>query len=146
MAPKVVQSDPKGLQNGALAGHFDDFFCKKPTLHPTAYLVCFKHILKVLGSPVSKTFLLEMSVGCRSPKKLALYQFFSSLSENVSKWVPTWWGEKVKKSISFCSFSHRSPFGCPWLQFHCLWGSLGIIFAPFQVLWASFWHPWALPK
>ena len=93
LVPKVLQSDPKGLQNGALDGHFDDLICKKPTLHPTAYLLCFRHILGVLGSPVWQKFLLEMCVGFRSPKKLSLCHFFSYLGENVSKWVPKWEGK-----------------------------------------------------
>ena len=76
LVAKVLQSDPKGLQNGALAGHFDDFFCKKPTLHPTAYLLCFRHILEVLGSPVLKKFLLKMCVGSRSPKKAVTFSLF----------------------------------------------------------------------
>ena len=74
--PKVLQSDPKGLQNGALGGHLGDFFCKKPTLHPTAYLLCFRHILEVLASPVLRKFLLEMCVGSRSPKKAITLSLF----------------------------------------------------------------------
>ena len=93
LVPKVLQSDPKGLQNGALGGHLGDFFCKKPTLHPTAYLLCFRHILEVLGSPVLRKYLLGMCVGSRSPKKAVIFSLFSSLGENVSKWVPKWEGE-----------------------------------------------------
>ena len=69
LVPKVPQSDPKGLQNGALRSPFDYFFCKKPTLHPTAYLLCFRHILEVLGPPVFTKLLVETCVGSRSPKK-----------------------------------------------------------------------------
>ena len=76
LVPKVLQSDPKGLQNGALDDHFDYFFYKKPTLHPTAYLLCFRHILEVLGSPVLRKFLLEMCVGSRSPKKAVTLSLF----------------------------------------------------------------------
>ena len=101
LVPKVLQSDPKGLQNGALGGHFGDFFGKKPTLHPTAYLLCFRHILEVLGSPVLRKFLLEMCVGSRSPKKAVILSLFLIFSENVSKWVPKWEGETVKKIVFF---------------------------------------------
>ena len=135
--PKVLQSVPRGLQNGALAGHFDDFFCKKPTLHPTAYLLCFRHILEVLGPPVLKKFLLEMCVGSRSPKKPSLLHFFSSLGENVSKWPPKWGWEKVQKLIFFSLVplwvplgSFSLTFGLPGYHFGTFLGALGIILAP----------------
>ena len=150
LVTKVVQSDPKGLQNGALGGHFDDFFCKKPTLHPTAYLLCFRHILEVLGSPVLKKFLLKMCVGSRSPKKAVTLSLFLIFRRKCVKMGAQMGGGKSPKN---CSFSHWSPFGCPWVHCHCILHSLGSILAPFGFIfvefcspWASFWHPWAPPK
>ena len=82
------------------------------------------------------------------PKKPPLFHFFSSLSENVSKWVPKWEGEKVQKIVFFlivellgvtrwawASFSHPGHnfgtlFGCPWVHFCWILKSLGIILAP----------------
>ena len=110
LVPKVLQSDPKGLQNGALGGHLGHFFCKKPTLHPTAYLLCFRHILEVLGSPVLRKFLLEMCVGSRSPKKAVTLSLFLIFSENVSKWVPKWEGAEVPKTALFLI---GPPLGAP---------------------------------
>ena len=126
--PKVLQSDPKGLQNGALGSHFENFFCKKPTLHPTAYLLCFRHILGVLGSPVLKKFLLEMCVGSRSPKKAVTLSLFLIFRRKCVKMGAQMGGEISPKN---CPFSHWSTFGCPWVHFPWLLGSLGIILAPF---------------
>ena len=131
LVPKVLQSDPKGLQNGALGGHLGDFFCKKPTLHPTAYLLCFRHILEVLGSPVLRKFLLEMCVGSRSPKKAVILSLFLIFSENVSKWVPKWEGAEVPKTALFLI---GPPLGAP-----------GFIFLDFWAPWASFWHLFGCP-
>ena len=55
------------------------FFWEKPTLHPTAYLLCFRHILQVLGLPVLMQFLVEMCLGSRSPKKAVTLSLFSHL-------------------------------------------------------------------
>ena len=102
LVPKVLQSDPKGLQNGALGGHLGDFFCKKPTLHPTAYLLCFRHILEVLASPVLRKFLLEMCVGSRSPKKAITLSLFLIFRRKCVKMVPKWEGAEVPKTALFC--------------------------------------------
>ena len=114
LVPKVLQSDPKGLQNGALDGHFDDLICKKPTLHPTAYLLCFRHILGVLGSPVWQKFLLEMCVGSRSPKKAVTLSLFLIFRRKCVKMGAQMGGEISPKN---CPFSHWSTFGCPWVHF-----------------------------
>ena len=143
LVPKVSQSDPKGLPNGAPGARFDYFFCKKPTLHPTAYLVCFRYILRVLGSPVLKKFIVEMCVGSRSPKKAVTLSLFLIFRRKCVKMGAQTGGGKSPKN---CLFSHWSPFGCPWVHFPWLLGSLGIILAPFWVPWPSFWHPWAPPK
>ena len=131
MVPKVLQSDPKGLQNGALGGHFGNFFCKKPTLHPTAYLLCFRHILEVLGSPVLKKFLLKMCVGSRSPKKAVTFSLFLIFKRKCVKMGAQMGGQIAPKSRLF---SHWSPFGCPWVHFLDFWPP-----------WASFWHLFGCP-
>ena len=143
MVPKVLQSDPKGLQNGALGAPFDDFFCNKPTLHPTAYLLCFRHILQVLGPPVLKKFILDMCVGSRSPPKAVTLSLFLIFRRKCVKMGAQMGGEISQKN---CPSSHWSTFGCPWVHFPRLLGSLGIILAPFWPLWASLWHLWAPPK
>ena len=125
MVPKVLQSDPKGLQNGALGGHFDYFFCKKPTLHPTAYLLCFRHILEVLGPPVLKKFLVEMCVGSRSPTKavtLSLFLIFRRKCVKMGAHIGV--GEGPKNRL----FLICPPLGVP-----------GFIFLDFWPPWASFW-------
>ena len=114
LVPKVLQSDPKGLQNGALDDHFDYFFYKKPTLHPTAYLLCFRHILGVLGSPVWQKFLLEMCVSSRSPKKAVTLSLFLIFRRKCVKMGAQMGGEISPKN---CPFSHWSTFGCPWVHF-----------------------------
>ena len=101
LVTKVLQSDPEGLQNGALDGHFDDLFCKKPTLHPTAYLQCFRHILGVLGSPVLKKFLLEMRVGSRSPKKAVTLSLFLIFRRTCVKMGAQMGGGKSPKNRFF---------------------------------------------
>ena len=131
MVPKVLPSDPKGLQNGALGGHFDDFFGKKPTLHPTAYLLCFRHILEVLGSPVLKKFLLKMCVGSRSPKKAVTFSLFLIFKRKCVKMGAQMGGQIAPKSRLF---SHWSPFGCPWVHFLDFWPP-----------WPSFWHLFGCP-
>ena len=135
LVPKVLQSDPKGLQNGALGGHLGDFFCKKPTLHPTAYLLCFRHILEVLGSPVLKKFLLKMCVGSRSSKKAVTLSLFLIFRRKCVKMGVQMGGGKSPKTalfligpllgvpgfivIAFCtpSASFWHPFGCLWVHF-----------------------------
>ena len=127
--PKVT---PKGLLNGAPGAHFDDFLCKKPTLHATAYLLCFRHILQVLGSPVLTKFLLKMCVAFRSPKKAATFVLFLILLLKRVKMGAQMGGGKSPKNRFF--FSHcGATRGYPV--------SLGIIFAPR----ASFWHPFWVP-
>ena len=49
-----------------------------------------------------------------------------------------------KKSKN-CSFSHWSPFGCPWVHCYCILHSLGIILAPFWVPLGSFLLSFAVP-
>ena len=142
MVPKVPQSDPKGLQNGALGAPFGYFFCKKPTLHPTAYLLCFRHILEVLGSPVLRKYLLKMCVGSRSPKKAVTLSLFLIFRRKCVKMGVQMGGGKSPKN---CSFSHWSPFGCPWVHCYCIWHSLGIILAPFWVPLGSFLLSFAVP-
>ena len=105
---------PKGLQNGALAGHFDDFFCKKPTLHPTAYLQCFEHILGIPGSPVLKKFLMKMCVGFRSPKKGAPLSLLLIFRRKCVKMVPKWEGAEVPKTALFLT---GPPLGAPGFIF-----------------------------
>ena len=124
--PKVLQSDPKGLQNGALGGQLGDFFCKKPTLHPTAYLLCFRHILEVLASPVLRKFLLEMCVGSRSPKKAITLSLFLIFRRKCVKMVPKWEGAEVTKTALFLL---GPPLGAP-----------GFIVIAFCTPWAAFWH------
>jgi hypothetical protein len=60
------------------------------------------------------------------PKKPSLCHFFSSLGENVSKWVPKWEGEKVPKTALFLI---GPPLGAP-----------GFIVIAFCTPWAAFWH------
>ena len=67
--PKCSKVTPKASKLEPWAVIFITFFCKKPTLHPTAYLLCFKHILGVVGPPVLKKNLLQTCVGSRSQKK-----------------------------------------------------------------------------
>ena len=110
--PKCSAVTPKGLQNRAPGAHFDDLFCKKPTLHRNAYLLCFRHILRVFGSPISTKFLLKMCVPSRSPKKAATFALFLILMRKCVKMgAQMGAGETPEKS----SFSHWSPFGCPWV-------------------------------
>ena len=90
------------------------FFCKKPTLHPTAYLLCFRHILGVLGSPVWQKFLLEMCVSSRSPKKAVTLSLFLIFRRKCVKMGAQMGGEISPKN---CPFSHWSTFGCPWVHF-----------------------------
>ena len=125
---KVPQSDPKGLQNGALGTPFDDLFCKKPTLHPTAYLLCFGHILEVLGSPVLKTFLMKMCVGSRSPKQAVTLPLFLIFKRKCVKMGAQMGGGKSPKNRFF--FSLWSYSGLPGEPGHHF-GTLGIILAPF---------------
>ena len=134
LVPKGLQSDPKGFQNGALGGHLGDFFCKKPTLHPTAYLLCFRHILGVLGSPVLQKFLLEMCVGSRPPKKAVTLSLFLIFKRKCVKMGAQMEGEISRKNRPF---SHWSTFGCPWVHFLGLLGSLGIIL---RLFWCSGHH------
>ena len=101
------------------------FFCKKPTLHPTAYLLCFGHILEVLGSPVLKKFLLKMCVGSRSPQKAVTFSLFPIFKQTCVKMGAQMGGQIAPKSRLF---SHWSPFGCPWVHFLDFWPP-----------WASFW-------
>ena len=125
LVTKVVQAGPKGLQNGALGGHCADFFCKKPTLHPTAYLLCFRYILEVLGLPVLKKFLVEMCVGSRSPKKavtLSLFLIFRRTCDKMGAHMGV--GEGPKNRL----FLICPPLGVP-----------GFIFIDFWAPWASFW-------
>ena len=99
--PKVPKSDPKGLQNGALGAPFDDFFCKKPTLHPTAYLLCVGHILEVPGSPVLRTFLMKMCVGSRSPQKAFSLPLFLIFKRTCVKMGAKMGGGKSPKNRFF---------------------------------------------
>ena len=43
------------------------------------------------------------------------------------------------------SFSHWSPFGCPWVHYHCILHSLGVILAPFWVPLGSFLLSFEVP-
>ena len=140
MVTKVLQIDPKGLQNGALGGHLGDFLCKKPTMHPTAYLLCFRHILEVLGSPVLRKYLLEMCVGSRPPKKTVTLSLFLIFWRKCVKMGAQMGGGISPKN---CSFSHWSPFGCPWVHCYCILHSLGSILAPFGFIFVEFCSPWA---
>ena len=129
-AQSVPKVSPKASKMVLRAPILKTFFCKKTTLHPTAYLLCFRHILRVLGSPVLKKFLLEMCVGSRSPKKAVTLSLFLIFRRKCIK-MGAQMGGKVQKIVFFCSFTHWSPFGCPWLHFHWILGSLGIILALF---------------
>ena len=130
LVPKVLQSDPKGLQNGALDGHFDNFFCKKPTLHLTAYLLCFRHILEVLGSQVLAKFQLKMCVGSRSPPKAVTLSLFLIFRRKCLKMGAQMGGGKGPKNLFFLLFLLIGPpLGAP-----------GFIFIEFWAPWASFWH------
>ena len=141
MVPKVLQSDPKGLQNGALDGHFDNFFCKKPTLHLTAYLLCFRHILETLGSPVLPKFQLKMCVGSRSPQKAVTLSLFLIFRRTCVKMGAQMGGGKGPKTALFLVFYSLVPlwvplasfslnFGPPGHHFGTFLGALGIIWAP----------------
>ena len=136
--PKVLQSDPKGIQNGALDGHFDDRFCKKPTLHLTAYLLCFNHILRVLGSSVLKKVLLKMFGGSTSPKKPSILDFLFIFER---KCVQMEGVLEVMFSMFFSLFfllvafwlplgSFSLTFGFPGHHFATFLDALGIILAP----------------
>ena len=84
-----------------------------------------------------------MFVSSRSPKKIITFWFFLIFERKCVKMEGVL---EVIFSMFFRSFSHWSPFGCPWVHFPWLLGSPGIILAPFWVPWASFWHPWGPPK
>ena len=131
LVPKVLQSDPKGLQNGALGGHLGHFFCKKPTLHPTAYLLCFRNILEVLGSPVLRKFLLEMCVGSRSPKKAVTLSLVLIFRRKCVKMGAQMGGAEVPETALFLI---GPPLGAP-----------GFIVIAFCTPWAAFWHPFGCP-
>ena len=130
LVSKVVQSDPQRPPKWNPGRSFWWPFYKKPTLHPTAYLLCFlTHFKGVLDSPVLKKFLLKMCVGSRSPQKAC--HFFSSLGEHVSKWVSQWEGGKAKKLLFFLI---GPPLGAP-----------GFVFLDFGATRASFWHLFGCP-
>ena len=135
MSPKCPKVTPKASQLEPRAAIFVTVFCKKATLHPTAYLLCFRHILEVLGSPVLKKFLLKMCVGSRSSKKVVTLSAFLIFRRKCVKMGAQMGGGKSPKN---CSFSHWSPFGCPWVHCYCILHSLGIILAPFWVPLGSF--------
>ena len=59
-------------------------------------------------------------------KKQSLYHFFSSLRENVLKWVSKWEGEKSKKSFFFALLLIGPPLDAP-----------GFIFIEFWLPWIS---------
>ena len=70
-------------------------------------------------------------------KRPSLYHLFSSLGENVLKWVSKWEGGKVKKLLFFViGFPLGVPgfifltFGFPGHHFGTLLGALSIILAP----------------
>ena len=43
------------------------------------------------------------------------------------------------------SFSHWSPLGSPWVHYHCILHSLGVILAPFWVPLGSFLLSFEVP-
>ena len=129
--PKVLRSDPKGLQNGALDGHFDNFFCKKPTLHLTAYLLCFRHILEVLGSQVLSKFQLKMCVGSRSPPKAVTLSLFLIFRRKCVKMGAQMGGGKVRKMCFFVLFYSLVPLWVPLASFSFNFGLPGHHFGTF---------------
>ena len=112
--PKCSKVTPKASKMEPWTVILMTFFCKKPTLHPTAYLLCFRHILGVLGSPVWKKILLEMCVGSRSPKKAVTLSLFLIFRRKCVKMGAQMGGEIRPKNRPF---SHWSTFGCPWVHF-----------------------------
>jgi len=139
--PKVSQSVPKGLQKGAPGARFDYFFCKKPTLHSTAYLLCFRCILGVLGSPVLKKFLVVMCVGSRSPNTAVNLSLFLIFMRKCVKMGDQTAGEISPKNRLFLIFFPLVPLwvplaafslnlGLPGYHFATFLGALGIILAP----------------
>ena len=72
-----------------------------------------------------------MFVGSRSPKKPSLFDFFSFLSENVSKWRGS---SKSYFRCFFGLFLIGPPLGAP-----------GFIFLDFWAPRASFWHLFGRP-
>ena len=108
--PKCSKVRPKGLPNGAPGAHFASFFCKKPSLHPTAYLLCFRHISGVLGCPFGKKPQQKMCVDYRSPKKASGVCLFLIFMRRCTKMGAQMGGAKVPKTALFLI---GPPLGAP---------------------------------
>ena len=107
------------------------FFCKKPTLHPTAYLLCFRHILETLGSPVWAKFQLKMCVGSRSPQKAVTLSLFLIFRRKCVKMGAQMGGGKSPKNALFLLFYSLVPLWVPLASFSLNFGLPGHHFATF---------------
>ena len=138
---KVPQSDPKGLQNGALGAPFDYFFLQKADFASDCIFSKFWTHFRGSGLPsfedISNANVCWLEV---SQKSRHFANFSYLLAKMCQNGCPNGGGRRSKKSSFFSLWSYSGLPGEPGHHFGTLFGCPWVHFLDFWAPRASFWH------